>query len=122
MKIVAWPRHDPYHANATVEVVHPGPAYGLSVDGMEEMGIHKWYVGQELRPGPQIREIGPIVLAPDVIMATLGALGIGGSLLVKNPTVSMVTLMTGSMAFAVGLHGALMKLTQGAVSAATTRF
>ena len=34
----------------------------------------------------------------------------------------MVTLMTGSMAFAVGLHGALMKLTQGAVSAATTRF
>ena len=32
VKVVAWPRHDPYHANATVEVVHPGPAYGLSID------------------------------------------------------------------------------------------
>lgn len=118
VQIVAWPRHDPYHRNGTVAVVHPGPAYGLTVDGMEDMGIHKWYVGQELRPGPQFRDIGPVVLLPDVIMAALGAAGVGGSLLIKNPTASMVTLMVGSMALAVGVHGALMRLTQGAVSAA----
>lgn len=118
VQIVAWPRHDPYHKTATVAVVDRGPAYGLTVDGMEDMGIHKWYVGQELRPGPKFREIGPVVLVPDVIMAALGALGIGGSLLIKNPTASMVTLMVGSMALAVGIHGTLMRVTQGAVSAA----
>lgn len=95
VQIVAWPRHDPYHKNATVEVVHSGPAYGLTIDGMEDMGIHKWYVGQEIRPGPQFREIGPVILLPDVIMALLDAAGVGGSLLIKNPTASMVTLMVG---------------------------
>jgi hypothetical protein len=118
VQIVAWPRHDPYHKNATVEVVHQGPTYGVSIDGMEDMGIHKWYVGQELRPGPKFREIGPVVLVPDVIMAGIGAVGIGASLLMKNPTASMVTLMVSSMALAVGIHGTLMRLTQGAVSAA----
>lgn len=118
VQVVAWPRHDPYHKNATVAVVHQGPVYGLSIDGMEDMGIHKWYVGQELHPGPQFREIGPVVLLPDVIMAVLGAAGVGGSLLIKDPTASMVTLMVGSMALAVGIHGALMRVTQGAVSAA----
>jgi hypothetical protein len=117
VQVVAWPRHDPYHKTATVAIVSQGPAYGLNIDGMEDMGIHKWYVGQELRPGPQFREIGPVVLVPDVIMAGLGALGIGGSLLIKNPTASMVTLMVGAMAFAVGVHGTLMRVTQGAVSA-----
>jgi hypothetical protein len=117
VQIVAWPRHDPYHKTATVAIVSQGPVYGLSIDGMEDMGIHKWYIGQELRPGPQYREIGPVVLVPDVIMTALGALGIGGSLLIKNPTASMVTLMVGAMALAVGVHGTLMRVTQGAVSA-----
>lgn len=118
VQIVAWPRHDPYHKTATVAIVDRGPVYGLTIDGMEDMGIHKWYIGQELRPGPQFREIGPVVLVPDVVMTALGALGIGGSLLIKNPTASMVTLMVGSMALAVGIHGALMRITEGAVSAA----
>lgn len=121
VQIVAWPRHDPYHKTATVAVVQQGPAYGLNIDGMEDMGVHKWYVGQELRPGPQFREIGPVILLPDVIMAVLGAAGIGASLAVKNPTASMVTLMVGSMALAVGIHGALMRVTQGAVSAVATK-
>lgn len=118
VQIVAWPRHDPSHKNATVEIVAQEPAYGLKIDGMENMGIHKWYIGQELRPGPQYREVGPVVLLPDAIMGVLGAAGIGGSLLMKNPTASMVTLMFGSMALAVGLHSVLMRITDGAVSAA----
>lgn len=31
-----------------IAIVNPGPAYGVIFDGMEEMGVHKWYVGNEM--------------------------------------------------------------------------
>lgn len=48
--IVAYPPHDPQHAhkNATVVLIDPGPVYGVLVDGMESMGVHKWYIGDEM--------------------------------------------------------------------------
>ena len=47
---VETPMHDPAHygRGATVVIVDPGPVYGVVIDGMEAMGVHKWYVGDEL--------------------------------------------------------------------------
>ncbi len=117
VKIIEYPAHDPYHygRNATVVKIHPGPTYGVLIDGMESMGTHKWYVADEmaLADEPQRRTIGPIILAPDLIMLGLGVLGVVGSHYIKNEAASMTTLMVGAMSGAVGLHGALMRLTQG---------
>lgn len=119
VKVTAVPPHDPYHkgVGATVVLVNPGPAYGLLIDGMESMGTHKWYVGDELGQGLERRTIGPIVIVPDIIMGVAGLGGVIGSLYIKSPTASMVALMLGSMAFAVAIHGALMRLTESQVGA-----
>ena len=117
--IVEYPSHDPYHyrRNATVVKVHPGPSYGVLIDGMESMGTHKWYVDEEIAPSdePQKRTIGPIILAPDVAMLGLGALGVIGSRRLENKDASMATLMVAAMVGAAGLHGVIMRLTQGAL-------
>ena len=117
--VVEYPAHDPYHyrRNATVVKIHPGPTYGVLIDGMESMGTHKWYVDEELALSnePQKRTIGPIILAPDVAMLGLGAVGIVGSRYLKNKDASMATLMIAAMVGAAGLHGAIMRLTQGAL-------
>lgn len=115
VKITEIPAHDPYHQNAgaTVVKIHPGPAYGLIIDGMEYMGTHKWYVGNELGQGPESRTIGKVILIPDIIMAALGLAGTAGSFFIKHRTASMVVLMTGSMALAVALHNVIMRLTEG---------
>ncbi|TDE85303.1 HK97 family phage prohead protease [Deinococcus sp. S9] len=34
----------------TVKLINPGPAYGIIFDGMEDMGVHRWYVDDELEP------------------------------------------------------------------------
>lgn len=49
VRVVASPPHDPQHVgrNATVVLID-GPAYGVIIDGMESMGVHKWYVGDEM--------------------------------------------------------------------------
>lgn len=39
--------HDPQHKTGTVALFE-GTAIGLIVDGMESMGVHKWYVASEL--------------------------------------------------------------------------
>ena len=117
--VVEYPAHDPYHyrRNATVVKIHPGPAYGVLIDGMESMGTHKWYVDEELALAdePQKRTIGPVILAPDIAMLGLGAVGIVGSRYLKNKDASMATLMIAAMVGAAGLHGAIMRLTQGAL-------
>ena len=117
--IVEYPAHDPYHyrRNATVVKIHPGPTYGVLIDGMESMGTHKWYVDEELALSnePQKRTIGPIILAPDVAMLGLGVVGVVGSRYLKNKDTSMATLMIAAMVGAAGLHGAIMRLTQGAL-------
>ena len=117
--IVEYPAHDPYHyrRNATVVKIHPGPTYGVLIDGMESMGTHKWYVDEEitLADEPQKRTIGPIILAPDVAMLGLGALGVVGSRYLKNKDASMAALMIAAMVGAAGLHGTIMRLTQGAL-------
>lgn len=120
VKIIAYPSHDPYHygRGATVVEVNPGPAYGLIIDGMESMGTHKWYVGSELGEGPEQRTVGRLIIIPDIIMGLAGAAGIIHSIYVKNPTLKMVELMLGSMAFAVAAHGALMRLIENQVGAA----
>ena len=115
--LTEYPAHDPYHygRNATVVKIHPGPAYGVLIDGMESMGTHKWYVGDEmvLAEQPKKRTIGPVILVPDLVMLGLGVLGVVGSRYVKNSPASMATLMVGAMVGATGLHGTLMRLTQG---------
>lgn len=119
--LAEYPAHDPYHyrRNATVVKIVPGPAYGLLIDGMESMGTHKWYVGDELVPAdePQKRTIGPVVLVPDLVMLGLGVLGVVSSRFVKSEGGSMATLMVGAMVGATGLHGAIMRVTQGALKA-----
>ena len=117
--IIEYPAHDPYHyrRNATVVKIHPGPTYGVLIDGMESMGTHKWYVDEELAISnePQKRTIGPIILAPDIAMLGLGALGVVGSRYLKNKDASMAVLMIAAMVGAAGLHGTIMRLTQGAL-------
>jgi len=119
VKIVEYPAHDPYHygRNATVVKIHAGPTYGVLIDGMESMGTHKWYVDEELAIAnePQKRTIGPIILAPDIAMLGLGTLGVVGSRYLKNKDASMATLMIAAMVGAAGLHGTIMRLTQGAL-------
>lgn len=117
VQITEYPAHDPYHqgAGATVVKIHTGPAYGLLIDGMEYMGTHKWYVGNELGDAPEKRTIGKVILIPDIVMGVAGLAGTIGSLYIKNPTVSMVVLMTGSMALAVALHSVIMRLTEGQI-------
>lgn len=117
VQITGSPKHDPTHFAGTVSIVHAGPAYGILMDGMESMGTHKWYTGDELGQGPTARTIGPIVLVPDLIMSGLGIAGIVGSAYIRHKTVSMIALMVGSMALAVGMHTVLMRLTSGALSA-----
>jgi len=112
VKITEYPSHDPYHygRGGTIVKINPGPAYGLLIDGMESMGTHKWYVGNELGQGPESRTIGRTIIIPDILMGVAGIGGIFGSLFIKNPTASMVVLMVGSMAFAVAAHGVLMRI------------
>ncbi len=40
--------HDPAHATGTIQMVSGETPYGVLVDGMEEMGIHKWYTTDEI--------------------------------------------------------------------------
>ncbi|ODV17208.1 MAG: hypothetical protein BGP24_14650 [Lysobacterales bacterium 69-70] len=40
--------HDPAHKFGTIEIVSTETPYGVIVDGMEDMGVHKWYVDSEL--------------------------------------------------------------------------
>jgi len=117
VQITEYPAHDPYHrgAGATVVKIHDGPAYGLLIDGMEYMGTHKWYVGNELGQGPNNRTIGKTILVPDIIMGAAGLAGTIGSVYIKNRTASMLVLMTGSMALAVALHNVIMRLTEGQI-------
>lgn len=119
VQITEYPSHDPYHwmRGGTVVKVNEGPAYGLIIDGMESMGTHKWYVGNELGQGPEQRTIGRVIVIPDIIMSMAGAAGVLGSLYLKNPAASMVVLMMGSMSLAVGLHGVLMRLIENQVGA-----
>lgn len=115
--LTEYPSHDPYHygRNATVVKIHPGPAYGVLIDGMESMGTHKWYVGDEMRfaDEPEKRTIGPVILAPDLVMLALGTLGVVGSRYIKSEAASMTTLMVGAMFGATGLHGTIMRLAEG---------
>lgn len=119
VKITKYPSHDPYHymRGATVVKIDSGPAYGLLIDGMESMGTHKWYVGNELGQGPEDRKIGRIIVVPDIIMGVAGAAGIIGSLYIKNPAASMVVLMISSMSLTIGLHGVLMRFIENQVGA-----
>jgi len=45
--------HMPGQAIGTIKIVNAGPAYGILFDGMEEMGIHKWYVDDETKPASE---------------------------------------------------------------------
>lgn len=40
--------HDPSHKTGTVDIVSAETPYGVIIDGMEDMGVHKWYVDSEL--------------------------------------------------------------------------
>lgn len=42
--------HAKGHAAATIKLVSSETPYGVVVDGMESMGVHKWYVGTEIEP------------------------------------------------------------------------
>lgn len=46
------------HETATVKLVEPGNPYGVAVDGMEDMGIHKWYAASEIEPLDETQEEG----------------------------------------------------------------
>jgi hypothetical protein len=51
VRVVAYPPHDPQHVGRTATIVLvDGPAYGVIIDGMESMGVHKWYVADEMVP------------------------------------------------------------------------
>lgn len=60
--VVGEPHADGQGAG-TVRLVNDGPAYGIVFDGMEGMGVHKWYVGEELLPAddpaPPARQARP---------------------------------------------------------------
>lgn len=45
--------HDPAHKTGTVQLISGDTPYGVLIDGMESMGVHKWYVGDELEPGSE---------------------------------------------------------------------
>lgn len=40
--------HDDAHSTGTIQMVSGETPYGVLVDGMEDMGIHKWYTTEEL--------------------------------------------------------------------------
>lgn len=40
--------HDKKHKFGTVEIVSSETPYGVIIDGMEDMGVHKWYVDSEI--------------------------------------------------------------------------
>ena len=46
------------HETATVKLVEPGNPYGVAVDGMEDMGIHKWYAASEIELLDETQEEG----------------------------------------------------------------
>jgi len=40
--------HDPEQTMGTIKLISGDTPYGVVIDGMEEMGVHKWYIGEEL--------------------------------------------------------------------------
>lgn len=42
-------RHDPEHSSGTIAEIG-STAYGVVIDGMESMGVHRWYVAEEMAP------------------------------------------------------------------------
>lgn len=68
VRVIASPPHDPQHVgrNATVVLID-GPAYGVIIDGMESMGVHKWYVGDEM-----IRLEGPATSQRQILLSGWG--------------------------------------------------
>lgn len=70
--------HDPGHGCGTVAEVNEGPAYGIVFDGMEGMGVHRWYVGDELAPSDEQQapaDVAPMELeaAPPMTWSTPGS-------------------------------------------------
>lgn len=47
---VAGDPHEPGQTTGTVEEVNNGPVYGIVFDGMEDLGVHRWYAEEELLP------------------------------------------------------------------------
>lgn len=43
--------HDPAHRTGQISIVSSEPLYGVLVEGMEDMGIHRWYAESELSAG-----------------------------------------------------------------------
>jgi ATP-dependent protease ClpP protease subunit len=47
-KVTILSPHDPAHNTGTIQLVSGETPYGVLIDGMEEMGIHRWYTTEEL--------------------------------------------------------------------------
>jgi signal peptide peptidase SppA len=45
--------HDEAHQFGTVDIVSAETPYGVMIDGMEDMGVHKWYVDSEMEPSDE---------------------------------------------------------------------
>lgn len=45
--------HDPAHATGEIVLVSAEPVYGVAVDGMESMGMHRWYTDSEMEKEEQ---------------------------------------------------------------------
>lgn len=92
-------------AGGVVALVTGEPAYGVIFDGMEEMGIHRWYVESELesesgdsvaaakkkKPMPGMSMTGCIRMVADVDILAAGADGGEG-----NPRIFTVKAYTGA--------------------------
>lgn len=40
--------HDPSHSRGTIQIISGETPYGILIEGMEEMGIHRWYTTEEI--------------------------------------------------------------------------
>lgn len=47
--------HEPMHKTGTIAAISPDTAYAVEIDGMEDMGPHKWYTDSEMEPMDEAR-------------------------------------------------------------------
>ena len=49
--------HDKNHKSGVIKIVSDETPYGVLVDGMEDMGVHKWYVDSELEASEESADL-----------------------------------------------------------------